>query len=868
MKVAARQCLGKVAALSAVLAAFMPAVGIGCTSGSATRSSGGSGATGGTFATGGIGEATNTAGIGASTGTSGAGPGASGSGSSAGTGSDGAAGAANGGSGGSIRVADQPWPAPLSGPFKGQWIWQAADGPQNSWLAFRKTATVSSVPASVKATIAADTKYWLWINGQQVVFEGGLKRGPTPSDSFVDEVEIAPYLTSGSNTIAVLVWFFGRDGFSYKTSGKGAFYFEADAGGTPIVSDESWKVKVHSAYGPQIGPDGPNFRLPEFNVEYDARNDVGEWTATTFSDTSWKDAAPKGVPPTDPWGKLWPRGIPQWKNSGISHYVNQASLPSMGSGAVIRAQLPYNAQVTPYLRVNAPTAGAQIKLMTDLSVSEESVVAHYTTRAGEQSYESLGWMSGNEVQYTIPAGVQILELGYRETGYDADLAGSFKSNDSALNTLWAKAQRTLYLNMRDNYMDCPTRERALWWGDIVIDLEETAYALDRRADLLSRNAINAFLSWQRNNDHVLYAPVPGNWGQELPQQSLASIGVESFWTYYMQSADLAAITAAYPHVKSYLAIWKRDAKGLVVARPGGSLGNWADWGNNIDSPLLDNAWYYMALDGAARMAELLGEAADAASYRSIMSQLKPAFLAAFWNGTRLASAGYSGADDRGNGLAIVAGLLGPAEWPAVKAVLSKTTNASPYMEKYVLEAYFRMGDAQAGLERLRSRYAKMISSPISTLWERWSVGSGSTVNHAWSGGPLTLLSRYVVGVAPTKPGYEAFAVLPQLGDLTSAEAKVPSPRGVIPVSVSRSAAAYSINVTVPEATIATVGVPTAAFPGGTAATFSVAANGVQVFAAGKGMGAAPGVTFAGESGGYVTFAAAAGAWTFTATPMN
>ena len=99
---------------------------------------------------------------------------------------------------------------------------------------------------------------------------------------------------------------------------------------------------------------------------------------------------------------------------------------------MIHARLPYNAQVTPYLHVNASAAGAVILLQTDRTAEKggASVRARYITRAGDQEYESLGWMSGNEVQYTIPAGVQIVKLGYRETGYDTDLAGAFTGSDA------------------------------------------------------------------------------------------------------------------------------------------------------------------------------------------------------------------------------------------------------------------------------------------------------------------------------------------------------------------------------------------------------------------------------------------------------
>ena len=54
-----------------------------------------------------------------------------------------------------------------------RWI-TASDGnvdAENTWIAFRKDITLGSIPMKVEASIAADSKYWLWING------GHLHRG-------------------------------------------------------------------------------------------------------------------------------------------------------------------------------------------------------------------------------------------------------------------------------------------------------------------------------------------------------------------------------------------------------------------------------------------------------------------------------------------------------------------------------------------------------------------------------------------------------------------------------------------------------------------------------------------------------------------
>ena len=105
--------------------------------------------------------------------------------------------------------------------WKARWISSGTTPEQpNTWLNYRYTADLPALPSSVVARIGADSKYWLWVNGRLVVFEGGLKRGPNPQDTYYDEVELAPYLVKGKNTIAVLLWYFGKPSFSHNDSGN------------------------------------------------------------------------------------------------------------------------------------------------------------------------------------------------------------------------------------------------------------------------------------------------------------------------------------------------------------------------------------------------------------------------------------------------------------------------------------------------------------------------------------------------------------------------------------------------------------------------------------------------------------------------
>ncbi len=747
----------------------------------------------------------------------------------------------------------------VSVPWTGKWIGPAkADA--NTWICYRKNFEVGSVPASVPARIAVDSKYWLWINGKLVVREGGLKRGPAPNDGYYDAVELAPYLKRGSNTIAVLAWYFGKQGFSHKSSGKPGFVMEAKIDKASVATDGAWKMRIHPAFG-TAGEPLSNYRLPEASILFDATKDIGAWMEPSYDDSGWNVPVTSGSPPVAPWGKLVLRPVPQWKDFGLKAYTNAAAFPAVSDGKVIKAVLPYNAHVTPYFKIEA-TAGQKIDIRTDdiKGGGEFSVHAEYITRDGVQEFEAPGWMNGHVVEYTIPAGSKILSLLYRETGYNAEFVGSFRCEDPFLNTLWEKSKRTLYVTMRDNYMDCPDRERAQWWGDAVNELGEAFYVFDPPGYQLARKGILELANWQRP-DKTMYSPIPaGNWWAELPPQILASVGKYGFWTYYFYTGDAETIREVYPHVRDYLTVWKLDEDSLVIHRKGDW--DWSDWGSQIDVRLLDSVWYHLALQGAIEMAKLCGAEGDLPAWQARLKAVEKGINTKLWNGKEYRSPGYKGdTDDRGNGLAVVAGIAGPDKYAALREVLDAHRNASPYMEKYVLESLFMMGEAQLGLDRMRQRYVKMVGSEITTLWEGWDgYGGCNGYNHAWSGGPLTMMSQYVIGVAPDKVAYEQYHVLPQLGDLTTLEGVVPTVKGNIQVSLKRDAASFGLKLLSPNGTRAVVGLPQEKGR----RIVSVTLNGKTVWKKGKPGEPVRGMACKGEDERYCRFEVVPGSWSFSA----
>jgi hypothetical protein len=699
--------------------------------------------------------------------------------------------------------------------WKGQWITSfEQQNETNNWTAYQKSFQLNDVPNEALAKIACDSKYWMWINGEMAVFEGQLKRGPSPDDTYYDEVDIAPFLKQGKNVISILVWYFGKDGFSHNSSGKAALIFDCQTQGFDLLSDLTWKASIRREFG-TAGLPLPNFRLPESSIRYDAR--LGNFDFISSNNLKWGRTRSLGTPPILPWNNLVKRPLPLWRDYGMKNYTNQMKFPFVSNGDTIVCHLPYNAQITPYFKIEAKE-GEEIKILTDhyQGGGPYNVRAEYITREGIQEYENLGWMNGQKVYYIIPKGVRVLDIKYRETGYNTEFTGSFNCNDDFYNRLWSKALRTLYVTMRDTYMDCPDRERAQWWGDAVNESGETFYAMCPKSRFLTQKAILELMNWQRA-DGTIFSPIPaGNWDRELPGQMLASIGYYGFWNYYMNTGDKETMVKVYKGVKRYLDIWQLDDNGLLVKRMNESDHKgwyWGDWGTNIDKDLLMNEWYYLALKGYKEMSLILDKSGQADWADNTMTHLKAAFNRTFWKGDQYRSYSYNDdTDDRGQALAVVAGLADYDKYEAIFKLLQKQRYSSPYMEKYVIEALFIMGQPEYGLQRLKERFQPMVDNKdYSTLFEGWGVGrngyGGGSTNHAWSGGGLTILSQYVCGLYPLEPAWKSFMVKPNLGGLEYAETENETIAGKVKVKVSKTKSGMEMDLTVPLGSEAVVYIP-------------------------------------------------------------
>lgn len=665
-----------------------------------------------------------------------------------------------------------------------KWIW-ASTTSVNSYVAFRKTFSLDEVPEEAVANIAAESKYYLWMNEELAVFDGASKRGATPYDGFYEQIDLADYLKQGENTLVILVSYNGRGGNSSVDPGKAGLLFEMQAGDVTVVSDSSFKANRLRAYRNKglLGADWPNYSqssmLAEWNVYYDARESVGDYTASDFDDSSWENATVVAEAGGQPFNDTYLSVIPLMKFDEEytfleSEYIGQ----KLTQDTIITIDLPENMQFSPYFELTAESSGLRFTYYTNTLTSQgiDSFRDDYVTAGGEQTYESLPWRSGSQLIIEAPAGITFTKIGYRRSGYDSERSGSFVTENEDVNTLWEKAVNTLLICMRDTYMDCPERERSPYIGDAANQIGETFYSLDENSWAMTKKTILNIIGWTKT-DNCIPLRSPSLATNENPVQTLNFL--VSVYEYLLYTGDEDTVRLFYPVAVNYLKLWNLNDDGSIVYRDGTFM--WVDWGDGADAEVLQNCWYYYALSSTQKLAKALGISSDEAFFTERIQKVAAGFAKFKKQGGYSSGTAY---DDRANAMAVVSGLADEDMYDEILNVLTTTYGASPYMEKFVEEALCLMSEYDACLTRMLTRYQPMIDDKDSTLWELWEKDAG-TINHGWTGGSLTVLSKYFGGISPESAGYGSYSI--RLTDVfSSLSMSVVTHKGTLSYSIKRA----------------------------------------------------------------------------------
>jgi hypothetical protein len=224
---------------------------------------------------------------------------------------------------------------------------------------------------------------------------------------------------------------------------QAGFYFDCAA--LSLQSGPDFTCQRHPAYY-KTGEPHPAYLFGGDNIGYDANK--------SLDDNAF---APAKIYDAKLFGDLYERPVPLLRIEKEQYFTDAK-----------RLKLPYTCAFVPILECDAK-GGEVLDLCTDRYTVNGGPGDHqrrynsqrheYICKPGHNEFRLPFYLFGEELLVKSPDSVKILRVGFQETGYDCDITGSFECSDILLNKLVEKAARTLYVCMRDNFMDCPDRER-------------------------------------------------------------------------------------------------------------------------------------------------------------------------------------------------------------------------------------------------------------------------------------------------------------------------------------------------------------------------------------------------------------------------
>jgi hypothetical protein len=285
------------------------------------------------------------------------------------------------------------------------------------------------------------------------------------------------------------------------------------------------------------------------------------------------------------------------------------------------------------------------------------------------------------------------------------------------------------------------------------------------------------------------------------------------------------------------------------------LGDWFDIGPKHSGvaqltpiALTATAFYYQDAEIMSRAAALLGKTDDAKQFSDLAENIRTAFNEKFYDPTnRVYATGSQTADS----IPLVMGLCEPTNRAAVLDAIVRDVRdrgnaltAGDVGYRYLLRALADGGRSDVifdiNNQSDKPGYGYQLKMGATSLTEAWDAGRDSSQNHFMLGQIQEWFYHDLAGIqnAPGSAGFKNIVINPQpVGDVTWVKAGYNSIRGKIVSDWKRDGGMFTLKVSIPANTTATIFVPAksaAAVAKPEGATFVRMENDRAIFAIGSG----------------------------------
>lgn len=715
--------------------------------------------------------------------------------------------------------------------WKGKWITNTEDTASRPSPYFRKNIEPKAGLKRATAYVAGVGYHELYVNNQKVG-DNFLEPGYTRFDRRVLYLtyDITSLLNKGQNGIGVLL----GNGW-YNVQSKAVWYFEkapwrksprllmdirleyADGSVDFISTDENWKwsegaMRFNSLYAGEI---------------YDARMDLGNWSAADYDDSAWSPAllteAPGGV--------LSAQVSPSIK---VVRRFQPAKIHTIGPGRYV-FDMGENFAGTATLKIKGEK-GTKVTLQfaelvnDDHTAAMEIIARHTRIPEGELPFQTdVYYLKGDGQEIYTPRftyhGYQYVDVTtepavdlsqiemeglFLSTGFEK--AGDFRCSNELFNKLYRATLNSYYSNFYSIPTDCPHREKNGWTGDANISSELGLWNFD--GIMPYRKWLQDLRDEQRPTGELPgIVPTSGwgyHWGNGPAWDSALPIIAWHLYEYY---GDTTVLQENYGAIKLYVDYLTTRADN-GIQRIG--LGDWVSLTKTPVEITSTGYYYYDALI-LSKMAGILGNSEDQANYAALAEEIKTAFNNKFLD---TETNRYKVQTQTALSCAIFQGLA-PKEAidNTVNDLIASINAKNDHPDfgllgsKYVLNVLREAGYNDLAYKMINQKdfpsWGFWIEQGSTALREDWDGSEGSQ-NHIFLGDFSTWFFKALGGIQldPQNPGFRHFFIKPYFPEeISFVETSHNCLHGKIVSNWERKDKALEMELTIPANTSATLQLP-------------------------------------------------------------